>query len=513
KFQIIRYLLISVTLIFIAAALKLYRQFEKNTLDMLSFIANGLRAEISNISRKDWYLFSIVFVFATLIKAYYFFTQPITNDEAFTFLSYVNQGVAASASYYNLTNNHILHSLLCNVFNLLPVSPVYSLRIASFLTGSVTLFIVFIFFRKLFDIKAVFMAFVFFAFAPASIQYGFLARGYSLILLFTTISTFALFELIKYNENKKKLWFIFIISSALGFYSIPVYLYVFASHITFYFIYSLTASKFLLIKNIKELFIASLIVGLVVSILYSPVMLVSGFDSLVGNDVIKSLSTNEFMFVFVEFIPDYIQWVFGYNMFLISVAFVVIPIGLIYSYKKRRDLFLIIISFLIVPIILIFIQRITLYNRLFVFVVLFMGMVVGLFTELILKKFEVKKILSDIFLYSSATILALLLLVGLNNQCKQQKLKNNMAYNFADKVENNSTIFSTNEVRYYTFLKFKAMFLDKKEIELFREDFDKNFAYDYISETKEEGENFVAQSKYNYSIAYEDEFIRLYKRE
>ena len=108
--------------------------------------------------------------------------------------------------------------------------------------------------------------------------------------------------------------------------------------------------------------------------------------------------------------------------------------------------------------------------------------------------------------------MALVLLVNLNEHCKQEKIKNNMAYHFADKIENNSTIFCTNKVRYYTFLRFKAVFLDKKQIDLTREDFDKNFAYDYISETKSDNEKYVSYSKYEYSIVYDDIFITLYKR-
>lgn len=151
KFQLIKFLLITITLFFFGAVYKWYKQFENKTIELLSFVIIGLRAEIRKISKKDWYLFSAVFVIITLVKTYYFFSQPITNDEAFTFLNYVNQGFAASLTYYNLTNNHILHSLLCNVFNLLPISPVYSLRIASFLAGSLTLLIAFIVFSHYFS--------------------------------------------------------------------------------------------------------------------------------------------------------------------------------------------------------------------------------------------------------------------------------------------------------------------------------------------------------------------------
>ncbi len=513
KFQLIRFVFIVLTVLFYLMVYKWYKLFERKLISFFVYLITGLRAEISKIAKTEWYLFSIIFALASLVKLYYFFSQPISNDEAFTFLSYVNQGFAASLTYYNLTNNHILHSLLCNVFNLLPVSPVYSLRIASFLVGSITLFFTFILFRTLLKSKAAFIAFVFFAFAPPIIQYGFLARGYSLILLFTVISTFALLKLTESNKNRKKLWFIFIIASALGFYSIPIYLYTFAAHLVFYFSYSLISDKKQFASLLKELVIASFTVGFLVFILYSPIILVSGFHTLIGNDVIKSLAINDFAHEFKLFIFDYYQWIFGGNLLLISLSLVIIPLGLIYSYKKKQNVFLLIVSFLVVPLLLTIIQHSMPYNRLFISVIIFISIAIGLFVESILQKIKTSKLLSDLFLYGFAILLVLIMLVRINTICTTEKQKNNKAYRFADTIENNTTIFSTNQVRYYTFLKFKAVFLDKKQIELFRTDFDKNFAYDYISETKEEDENIALLSKYRYSVVYDDEFIRLYKIE
>lgn len=513
KFILIKFLLSTITLFYFTAIYKWYKLFEKNTLDLFDYIITGFKTEILKISKKDWYLFSFVFALASLVKIYYFFTHPITNDEAFTFLNYVNQGFAASLTYYNLTNNHIFHSLLCNVFNMLSISPLHSLRIASFLAGSFTLFVVFILFKKLLSSKAAFLAFVFFSFAPPTMQYGFLARGYSLILLFTAISTFALLELFQKKGNTKKLCLLFIVASALGFYSIPVYVYVFVSHLTFCFIHSLTNNKKLLINHLKELFLVSSIVGLIVAVLYSPVVLLSGLDSLIGNEYVEGLSVSEFAEKIPAFLLNYFKWIFGRNIYLSILASIILPISLIYSFRKKKNLFLLIVSFLIVPIILTSIQRIIPYNRLFVFIILFISLAIGLFVEFIIQKFKLKKVLSNVFLFSSAALLILVMLTSLDNLCKQQKTQNNMAYGFADKVENNSTIFCAHRARYYTFLKFKAMFLDKKEIELFLEDFDKNFAYDFISEIKAENEDFVSNSKYKYSIIYDDEFIKLYKKQ
>lgn len=512
KFFQIKIIFLIITISYYTVVYKYYRLFEKKIIEFYDFIKEGFSVEISKISKNDWYLFSFVFALASFIKIYYFFTQPITNDEAFTFLSYVNQGFAASLTYYNLTNNHILHSLMCNFFYLLPLNPIYSLRIASFLVGLVLLFVVFILFRKLLNKKAAFLAFVFFSFAPATIQYGFLARGYGLILLFTVISTFSLFLLFEKTKNRKKLWLIFILSSALGFYSIPIYIYVFASHLVFYFTYLLIKNKLLIFRELKELFVVSFIVVVLVFLLYSPVIFVSGLDSLIAQEHVKGLLMRDFLLGLQQFLFPFVEWIFGGNLYFTILSFIILPISLFYSFRKKQNLFLLILSFIIVPLLLSILLRVVPLNRLFIFGILVMSLIIGLFVEQLMK-IKVNKIFSESIILLSALFIILSMSASLNLLCKEQTIQNNKAYSFANKIETNSTVFCTHSARYYTFLKFKAELLDKKEIELYREDFDTNFAYDFVSETKALNENYILTSKHEYILIYDDEFIKLYKRQ
>ena len=509
KFLFIRYFS---TLIFIAFTFFIYRIyhfFEEKTVDFAVFLLSKTKNEILRISKKDWQVFGLIFAISTGIKLYHFFNQPITNDEAFTFLNYVKPGFLAAASYYKLTNNHILHSLLCNIFDLLPFSPVYTLRIAAFISGLLVLFAAFIFFNKIFQTPAKFIAFTFFSFTLPVMQYGILARGYSLLLLFGIISTLILMELAHSLKNRKKLWFIYIIASTLGFYSIPVYLYIFFSQVVFFFTAVFLEKKNL--KYLKEYIIAALITSGFVLILYTPVLIISGIHSLTEYDFMQALPFGEFIDDYLDFIRNYFIWISGNNLYFAIFSLIALIFALIYSFKNRKLLFIFIISFLTTPLIIVFFQRTIFFNRLLIFNTLVVAVNLGLFVEFLILRIKAGIKKQTVFLAVASVLMSILLLMSFTKLCKQEKIINLKAYHFADLIKDNSSIFSTNEVRYYTFLKFRAEYLDKKKIELFRDNFDKNFPYNYISEDKESNEQFVSKSNYRYVLIYEDEYISLYQ--
>ncbi len=508
KFQIIQLTVVFFTFSFILIVVKQFNYLEEKLTGFVEFLYKSIKAEIRSISKTDSFVFFVVFLISGFIKLYYFFTQPITNDEAFTYLNYVKPGFLAAVSYYNLTNNHILHSVLCNVFDLLPVSPVYSLRITSFIAGLLSLFAAFLFFNKFLDSQAKFVAFLFFAFSLPVLQYGVLARGYSLLLFFTIVSSFILLELCENKKNRKNLWTVFVLSSVLGFYSLPVYVYVFASQTVFYMAVSVKNKE---IGFLKEFFIGTLITAVIVGILYSPVLFINGMNALTGYNFMQAMPLKEFLKSYPEFIFRYFIWISGGKPYFAFIIIIFLFTALIYSFKNKIHLFFLIVSFLITPFILVGFQKIIPFNRLFIFNSLIIALGVGLFIEFLLKKIKVSRQKVYLILIIGSVVMSIVLLGSFTDLCKQEKEINNQAYRFANLIENNTSIFSTNEVRYYTFLKFKAMVLDKKKIELFRSGFNKNYPYTYISEDKDVNEAFSGLSKYKYKLIYEDEYIRLYK--
>ena len=509
KFLVIRLLSQTIFVFFTILIIKQYKNFENKVFNLLNSLYQSLKSAIKKNTKTDWLVFSLIFIITTGIKIFYFFNQPVTNDEAFTFLNYVKPGFLAAISYYNLTNNHILHSLLCNVFDLLPFSPVYTLRIASFITGLLVLFFAFILFSELFKRKAKYVAFTFFSFGFPVMQYGFLARGYSLLLLFTIITTSVLLKICKNGSANKTKWCVYIVSSSLGFYSIPVYLYVFIAQTVFF-----TGCSFWLNKSIKQLYNflkISSVTGILTLLLYSPVLLINGITSLTGYDFMQPLPISEFFKSYPSFIQGYFIWLSGDNTYFGLFMFMIVIFSMVYSFRHKKVLFILLLSYLLTPVILTGFQQIQLFYRVLIFNTLSLSIALGIFTEFFLNKIRLTERKKNIILLLASIFMSIILITSFTQYCKEQKQINLKAYRFAGFITNHSSIFSTNQVRYYTFLKFKAEYLEQKQIKLFRNHFDKNYPYDFISEDIEKDEHYAQYSKYRYLLIYKDEYIRLYR--
>lgn len=509
KFLFIRYAATFIFLFYGFIIYKFFYFFTEKLADLIAFVALKIKIEIRSISKQERQVFLLILLITSIIKIFYFFTQPITNDEAFTFLNYVKPGFLTAVSYYNLTNNHILHSVLCTIFDILPFSAVYTIRIASFVSGLLMLTAAYLFFRKFLNKPAKYIAFCFFAFNLPILQYGFLARGYSLLMLFAIISSLILLKLTEKQKNRKKLWSVYVILSSLGFYTIPVYLYIFLSQTVFYTVYTLKQKK---LNDFKEFLFFSALSAFIVIILYTPVFFINGIDALWRYDFMQTLRFREFKNYYPNFVKNYFIWISGNNPYFSVFMLFATAIGIIYSFKNKKLEFLFIISFLFTPLITIAIQQSISFYRILIFNTLTIALSFGVFIEFLIMKVKFNKSKANAILISFSILMSIILFVSFKNLCKQEKEINLKAYHFANLIKNNSSIFSTNQVRYYTFLKFKSIYLDKKKIELFRNHFNQNFPYDYISENKEDNEQFVKKSKYKYFLIKEDKYIRLYKK-
>jgi len=509
RFYLIRGLLLFFTFSLAVISYKWYRLFEIKLINFLNFSFHSIKVQFKSMDKVERFNLFFVFIILTIIKLYYAFTFKITNDEAFTFYSYVKNGFFAAISYYNLTNNHILHSIFCNFTDLLPISPIYTLRIPSLIVGSINIVLSFLFFRRIFSRDAALFAFIIFIFIPVSIEYNFLASGYSFLLMFTLFSALAMLEILKSNPNRKYFWAIYIISTALGFYSIPIYIYIFVSFSLFYLLYSLSLKQMPFFSMLKEYSWVSMIIVLIVSVLYLPVVLVSGLSSLLGNEYVLPQNFNLFLIDLLKFIPESFLWFFNENLVLTSIFAVFILVSLIYTFVRNKLLFFLILSFLVGPFLFTLLQRVVPLPRLFIFELLILSISGGFFIELIQEKV---KIFRSYYFVSLLCVLFSISFLFEHHQIIQKKaFTYNLAYTFVDKIESNSSVFMTFGARYYTFLKFKSEYLDKKVIELTREGFDKTVPYTYIAETKQDNENWVKLSNFEYNLIHNDEYIKLYK--
>jgi len=287
----------------------------------------------------------LVILLPTLTIVYYAIKMPISYDEAWTYLNFSSRNLIVSLTYYPAPNNHVLHSLLTNITNFIfPTFPLFALRlppvIVSFMTYLIGLYSIKKHYNKNISIASVGIFSVLFM----GIYYGYMSRGYALILFFFIASFHFVLNIIK-NANNLRDWICFTIFSILGFFTIPSYLYAFATlNVILLF---LTLKKSVFINQVKY----SIITFIATAILYLPIIVVNGLKALTNNRFVAP-KPREFVFSKLpEFLFQTIEEITGLNGILL-LSMIIISLLLLLKNKdwfhtKLFTLFLIMPPFLL----------------------------------------------------------------------------------------------------------------------------------------------------------------------
>lgn len=231
-----------------------------------------------------------VFLFTLIIQRLWLsHITEVIYDEAWTYLAFTSKNPILAACFYPTSNNHILFSHLTQITKILPFDILTNLRLAALLPNILAIATFFFCIRKFVSPISAWVVTLLLAFSFPIVYYGFVARGYSLILLFFTIGFFSLLQIIQ-NFNNKKAWHYLMISSVLGFYTIPIYLYPFVSLFGFAFLF------FLVTKNTTGIYKTlqfGALTGFLTLVVYSPIFAVSGIKSVTSNKFVQPLSYSE----------------------------------------------------------------------------------------------------------------------------------------------------------------------------------------------------------------------------
>lgn len=154
---------------------------------------------------------------------------PVSYDEAWTFQNFTSRSVLASMAYYPAPNNHILFSILTNITSVLPFPAILDMRLISIVCALLTTLVLLAVGLQYFDEAAVTVALALLVFSYPVSLYSMQARGYALLLLFTAVCFGSALELLTNRAPTRAAWAAYVASSVLGFYTIPSFLYAFAS--------------------------------------------------------------------------------------------------------------------------------------------------------------------------------------------------------------------------------------------------------------------------------------------
>lgn len=252
-------------------------------------IRNFVSAEINSLSKMQKTIAALTFVLLAAERTYYLFQFPIHTDEAASYLLFIRNGFFTTATFYPIPNNHLLQNLLAVPLTWIFQEPFWVLRLPPFLLSLLLTLVCFFALKRLSGFTIAYLATGLFSFGWFTLFLATQGRGYILLTLLTVLAFSCSLQALR--ARRAGYWSGFSFISALGFYTVPTFLYPFAATLLFCAAWLLFQKKWYhLMPLIGATFFALAGTG----VLYTPLLLVSGKETLFNNKYVQALTPTQF---------------------------------------------------------------------------------------------------------------------------------------------------------------------------------------------------------------------------
>ena len=286
---------------------------------------------IRDVSRADLIWLGALTAIAAAVRVVCL-EQPISYDEAFTFLNYVAPGGTHFFDYTN-PNNHILHSILARASTVLFGHHLWTMRLPSFVAGTAAVPLTFFLCRKLANRGSGYLAATAVSLYPYLVMYSALARGYAILVALSLLSALAGAEMI--DRPTFGACVLLVVAGALGLFTVPTMIVVLAG------VYLWLAAVVMTrpdrrVSLMWVIAICGLSTGALAAILYLPTIERAGLRAVTDNQVIQKLPWNAFV---AALAPHYHDTVRAFRFAIPTAAFqigaVLIVIGIVDGMRRR----------------------------------------------------------------------------------------------------------------------------------------------------------------------------------
>ncbi|WP_338815365.1 hypothetical protein V9L05_10015 [Bernardetia sp. Wsw4-3y2] len=482
---------------------------------------NRIYIEIESISKKVksiWSQISIlerVVLFISLpIYIIFWWIYGWQNDEVFSYTFFVDRGILVCATYYPAPNNHVAFLIFSAFLNkIIPsfFSDFICLKLPATFSAIFSLWTIWLFFYRKNQKTIAWFAFGLIALSGGFFFYATHGRGYAWIVLFFLWSCFAVFKIIS-NQNKaifgvlvtttpttqsKKCWFLWSVSIILGCYTIPIFVYVWFGSLLGLWIIGTNKIRI-------ESVIVSFISGIIILILYSPILIFNGLSAIVSNSWVAPLHLQKWL----QSLPFYLWDVHG----IVGILALIISLILFFDKKEFRKVVIYFWCIAYSPYLIVFIQKVLPFERVFLYrqvaEILMLCFCIGILTEKYLTKLFYKKSLQIIFI-SLAILYSAFRMYG---QYYHWNIRTNV-YQFTEPLA--KTIYNLKpssvlvlEDTYNVFLRYYFRDLDTK-VEVLP---NPKTEYQIIILPNEKEFPLSKTDSLNYSIFYQDDFVKGFER-
>jgi hypothetical protein len=261
-----------------------FRQLWNDLIDL----GRDVKRSVAGLATEDsghLVLLLVIILVGVAIRLVYL-RHEIGIDEAETFNHYASQRLAGSLSNYNDPNNHLFNTLLMHISFELFGAQIWFLRLPALIAGILIIPAAYSVARLCYirDVAVLTAALV--ASAWYLVYMSVNARGYSLQALFFLLSLGLACYVLRHENTAA--WLLFAVATALGFYALPTALYGFAGIMIWLFLSFLFYSQDKA-RQIRHLFVFSLLVAWLTIVLYSPSLVRLGLRPITANRYVQPL--------------------------------------------------------------------------------------------------------------------------------------------------------------------------------------------------------------------------------
>jgi len=262
---------------------------------LLADTAAAFRELPRRLLRKDILIpVAVLSLFALLARIPYI-NDPMRHDEAYSFVVFAKLPLRLAVADYHFPNNHLFHTLLMHISQRLFGNDPWVVRLPALTAGIALVPTGYLLTRELYGRMAAWVAGAALAAAPILIHYSSNARGYSLLAFWTLLLFILALELTR--RSNLFYWNLAALVSALGFYTLPVFLMPFGVVITWLIFSGCTHRTIPHDQRFSwfmRLFFFVVLTLIITFLLYLPVIRYSGVESVIANPYVESLSWKDF---------------------------------------------------------------------------------------------------------------------------------------------------------------------------------------------------------------------------
>ncbi len=241
-------------------------------------------------------------------RTYYLFYYPQESDETQSHMCFGSEGLVAAASYYPLPNNHILYNVISNLFHQVSSNFYWTTRAPTYLISLVGTVVLFAALLRFTSFTVALLAVGIFCFAPFGLYYSFIGRGYFLQAICASLGFLAVLGLGFRQTRQRLYWFVLLATNILGFYTIPTHAYAILPLMAILGLYSIGRRGTVALSGVIATGIST---GVGCLLLYSPVVLISGKQMLLGNPYLETIPFSIFLVGFRSYFGPVLEVLVG----------------------------------------------------------------------------------------------------------------------------------------------------------------------------------------------------------